>query len=86
MNVNEIYKNFYETHIRKEDTKADTCRDRVMKFLATKDLTADELSWMDTMLGAISCYSEEQGFLDGFAEGIDHIAGALTFAKTRLQE
>lgn len=86
MNAKEIYSRFYETHVRNEDTKADSYRERVMKFLATKDLTADELSWIDTMLGGISCYSEEQGFLDGFAEGIDHIAGALAFAKTRLHE
>lgn len=86
MNVNEIYKSFYETHVRKECTKADECRERIMKLLATKNLTEEDLDWVDTMLGAVSCYSEEQGFLDGFAEGIDHIAGALTFAKTRLQE
>lgn len=86
MNVKEIYRNFYETHVRKEATAADSYRNEVMQFLETKGLTADEMSWMDTMLGGISCFSEEQGFLDGFAEGIDHIAGALTFAKSRLQD
>ena len=86
MNIKEIYKNFCETHNRKEPTKTDQYRDEIMQFLETKGHTEDELSWMDTMLGGVSCYSEEQGFMDGFAEGIDHITGALAFAKTRLQD
>lgn len=86
MNIKEIYVRFYEDHIRKEPTQADTCINEIMQFLKTKGLTADELSWMDTMLGGVSCFSEEQGFLDGFAEGIEHITGALAFSKTRLQD
>lgn len=86
MNIKEIYARFYEDHIRKEPTKVDACIDEIMQFLKAKGLPPEDICWMDTMLGSVSCYSEEQGFMDGFAQGVEHITGALAFSKTRLQD